>query len=90
MVDIMSHLHKYVPTVECDEEVKVPDTDETVTIKQANIHRILFGGDQLTAARARGANKARINSVSPMKLLEGLTPCVEDWHAKLNLLEVCN
>lgn len=88
MVDIMSHLHQYVPTVEYTEESSIPGSDGHVEIPQAIFHRILFGGDQLTAARARGAQRIRMNSVSPQARLEGLIPCAEDWHTKLNLLGV--
>ena len=52
----------------------------SVNVQDAVLHPLLFGGDQLTAARARG--------ISPMTRLEGLIPCAEDWHAKVNLLEV--
>ena len=88
MVDIMSHLHQYVPTVEYTEKISVTDSDGYVEIPQAIFHRILFGGDQLTAARARGAERIRMNSVSPQARLEGLIQCAEDWHTKLNLLGV--
>ena len=30
----------------------------------------------------------RTNSVSPLTWLEGFIPCAEDWHTKLNLLQV--
>ena len=47
-----------------------------------------FGGDQLTVARARGAQGQRENSNSGEKRLEGLVPVVEDWHTQMNLLIV--
>lgn len=50
------------------------------------MHPILFGGDQLTAARARGAKKAKINSVDPSLRFDGLIPIAEDWHARLNFI----
>lgn len=89
MIDIMSHLHKYVPTLTYTENVSVSGMEESVSIPRAIFHKILFGGDQLTAARARGAQRIRVNSVSPQAKLEGLIPCAEDWHTKLNLLGVC-
>ena len=49
---------------------------------------ILFGGDQLTAARARGAKKAKFNSYCSVTQLDGLIPCAEDWHTKMNFLGV--
>ena len=89
MVDIMTHLDKYVPVVEYVQQGQIPNSDKTVPVKQATMHRILFGGDQLTAARARSARRAKANSDSPLTRLEGLVPCAEDWHARLNLLEIC-
>ena len=89
MVDIMSHLHQYVPTVTYMDNISISDEEESVLqVPHAIFHKILFGGDQLTAARARGAQKIRMNSISPKTRLEGLIPCTEDWHTKLNLLGV--
>lgn len=88
MVDIMTHHHKYVPAVEYVRQVKIPNSPVRVDVQQALMHKVLFGGDQLTAVRARSAKKAKSNSASPLTRLEGLVPCAEDWHAKLNLLEV--
>ena len=48
----------------------------------------IFGRDQLTYSRTRGAQKARVNSLSPLARLDGLVPCCEDWHTKVNLLGV--
>lgn len=88
MVDIMSHLHQYVPAVEYTNKVFIPSTGEIVEVQHAAYHKVLFGGDQLTATRARGAQKTRVNSISPLARLDGLIPCAEDWHAKVNLLGV--
>ena len=51
-------------------------------------HPIIIGGDPPTASRARGAKKAKVHADSPVSCLEGLIPVAEDWHTKLNLLEV--
>ena len=55
-------------------------------------HQILFGGDQLTVARARGSAAIRSDHVTSIctrkDRLEGLVPVVEDWHAKQCLLKV--
>lgn len=64
----------------------VSSTGESVT--EIQMYNLLFGGDQLTVARARGAKKTRKNSTSLDKCLDGLIPCIEDWHAKVVLLEV--
>ena len=84
MVEIMAHQHQYVPSV----TYLIQGMGVSVQVPRAILHKILFGGDQLTAARARGAQRIRINSKSPQEKLEGLIPCSEDWHTKLNLLGV--
>ena len=48
------------------------DTGITAEVERANMHRILIGGDQLTVARARSAQKARLNVQTPSKRLQGL------------------
>ena len=88
MVQIMSTLHRYIPatttTVEC--QVEGEEQPDQLTIDR--FHQILFGGDQLTVARARSAQAARLNSSSGSGQLQGFIPVVEDWHAKLCLLQV--
>lgn len=88
MVEIMSHLHQYVPALEYGKTVEVEGSGETVEVHQALVRRILFGGDQLTAARARGAKRARANSLSAVTRLEGIEPTAADFHIRLNLLDV--
>ena len=88
MVAIMAHLHQYAPIVEHVEPVHVASIDKTVQVTTARVHPILVGGDQLTAARARGAKKAKVNALTPTRRLEGLLPMVEDWHTKVTLLTV--
>ena len=88
MVDIMSHLHQYVHAQEFTEDVSLPNTGETVPVQKAVIHSILFGGDQLTAARARGAKRIKTNGITPQARFDGIIPCAEDWHTKVNFLEV--
>ena len=60
----------------------------TVTVKADHFHNILFGGDQLTMDRARGAQHVRENSVDGVGRLEGLVPVCEDWHARVTLQSV--
>ncbi len=84
----MSHLHQYVPSIEYKKTVQMMTTEETVEVPQASITKILLGGDQLTAARARGARRARANSLSPLIRLEGIEPTAADFHVLLNLLDV--
>lgn len=84
----MSHLHQYVPMLEHHEDVAIPHTSETVSVTKASVHPIVIGGDQLTAARARGALKAKKNEDTPSLRLDGFVPVVEDWHTKVIFLEV--
>lgn len=88
MVDIVTHLHQYIPVYEYSKTFQVPGTGDEVEVLDASLHRIFFGGDQVTAARARGAVRAKMNSLSPVTQLAGIIPCAEDWHTKLNLLDV--
>ena len=88
MVDIMAHMHQYVPIIESSEEVYVPCLDEKVKFYKARTFPIIVAGDQLTAARARGAKKVKFNSDSPTNRFEGLIPTATDWHTKQALLGV--
>ena len=56
MVDIMAHLHQYVPSMNCSGK-KVISTGETILEEKANFQQILVGGNQLTVARARSGTK---------------------------------
>ena len=88
MVDIMAHLQQYVPTHSTESLINDPETDEEVPVTMDNFHYILFGGDQLTVERARGAKKERNNENRGKDRLEGLLPVIEDWHAKVCFLKV--
>ena len=50
----------------------------------------LFGGDQLTIARARGAISIRYGHELPEEQLKGLIPAMEDWHTRMTLMKVSN
>ena len=88
MIQILSHLHQYVPVMEYDEDLFVPSINEEVTVPKALFSPVLLGGDQLTAARARGAKKAKVSANIPLKRLEGIVPVAEDWHTKMNFMAV--
>lgn len=83
----MTHLHQYIPIVATSTERSL-STGEIVQEEKATVHRIIIGGDQLTAARARGAIKVKINGETAAKRLAGIIPAIEDWHTKVILLEV--
>lgn len=89
MVDIMKKIHtSYVPTKQCDQTYAKEGSNNDIIIPDAKIHPILFGGDQLTATRARGAKKAKVNSVDPSLRFDGLIPVAADWHTRLNFIGV--
>ena len=85
MIEIMDEAQTYVPFEDIER------VDETTNEKYSShlVHKIVFGGDQLTRKRAETAIKCRKNSSSPKMRLDGLLPVCEDWHAKKVLLEVC-
>lgn len=91
MIGILEDLHKYVPMVSSlrKTDVSIEGEVEECCIHEDCFHRVLFGGDQLTAVRARGAQRIRSNSERPLDRLEGLEAVCEDWHAKATLLAVC-
>ena len=72
MVDIMSHLQKYVPK-------------KSAT---GDLYPTFFGGDQLTKERAVGAQDSKLQSKDSQKNLKGLIPVVEDWHAWMTFHQV--
>ena len=84
----MKYVHQYVLTKNVMEQTSVSLSDNPISISKTQMEKFLFGGDQLTVARARAAKKTRINSTSSDKCLDGLIPCIEDWHTKLALIEV--
>ena len=51
-----------------------------VTVPKAVFSPVLLGGDQLTAARVRGAKKTKVSDEVPANKLEGIIPVAEDWH----------
>ena len=91
MLDILKFLHeKYVPTVEKTVEYNIPSIQTTETIKTAYYHKIIVGGDQLTACRIRTCNcqEAMKNADDVHWKVDGIIPVIEDWHAMMCLLLV--
>jgi len=88
MCDIMDKMHEYVPCKHVVERFLLFDDDDDIEVDEENFHQILFGGDQLTVARARGSIAARQDHFTRREKLEGLMPVIEDWHAKQYLLKV--
>ena len=75
MAEILDSLNAYVPV-------------KQMTNCEAQIPRIIFG-DQLTAARIRGAAILRSSHLTVPSKLGGFTEAVSDWHARLCLVTVC-
>ena len=88
MVDILTHMHQYVPSHAATKTVQVPGTEYPENVQLERLHHILIGGDQLTAERVKGAQSLRKNSTHAVGRLEGLVPVSEDWHAKVCFLQV--
>lgn len=86
MIAIRDELHKYVPTHITTETIEDAHTSAEVTVCMDHFHHVFFGGDMLTAKRARGAQRIRENSNRGRDRLEGLVPVVEDWHTKMCLV----
>lgn len=63
---------------------------EDFVCEQKAYHRILFGGDQLTACRCRGAQSVRCNDDDIGERFLGFIPVTEDWHARQTLMRVNN
>jgi len=78
MIKILQHLQRYVPA-------KVIESEGPTHVLQ---HRLLFGGDQITVARTRGAQTAMCSELNEADRLEGFIPVIQDWHAKVVLLRV--
>ena len=88
MVEIAAHHHQFVPVEESIEERIIKSTGAVARIPVAIVHPLCMGGDQLTAARMRGARKSKVHEATVTKRLEGLVPVAEDWHTKMNILGV--
>ena len=86
MISIMEHAQQYVPTNTKDIEIDLPAIEEKLSLSITEFHKVLFGGDQLTAKRARGSKRIRCNSIDTLEQLRGLVPTSEDWHTKVCFL----
>ena len=84
MGKILDHYMTLVPLIPEKDDVVLP-TGSKVTIDTNQFHPILFGGDQLTAARICGTQVLRNMEETHF---EGIVPVVEDRHARVTLLKV--
>ena len=87
MCYILDSAHKYVPAISEDRSLILP-SGKVSKYTETNMWQTLFGGDQLTVARARGAIDIRFTDDSEKDKLHGLIPVVEDWHTRMTFLKV--
>ena len=90
---ILEHFQTYSPSKEVEREFAVSGKtgpEATITIKDKQYAMTLIGGDQLTVARMRGAQRIRGNSETSEERFDGVLPVAEDWHAKMCFMEVAN
>lgn len=85
MCEIMENIHQYVLHLQASHDFVNPMTEDVIKVKGDHFSHVLFGGDQLTVARARGCQRVRMNSDNGLSRFEGLIPILEDWHAKVIL-----
>ena len=93
MTEILEELHHYVPE-DGNKLLKVLLHGTTsIELYHVQLHpitcmQVAFGGDQLTAERARNVQLIRVNSEDSKSALAGLLPYTSDWHAEVILLQV--
>ena len=64
--------------------------ERKLNLMTQNLMLSLLGGDQLTVVRIRSTQALRDTLDSATERYEGLIPVIEDWHAKVILLQVCS
>lgn len=87
MSQILDDLHKYAPTCTCEGELTLSN-HATLTFEDTTFFETLIGSDELTVARVCRAKNLRSNHDTVQERLEGLTGVIEDWHARVIVLEV--
>lgn len=84
---ILDELHKYVPMQTINNNVVLPNGD-IYTSEEEVFFEILMGGDQVTVTRARSAISIRRTHDTNREKLRGIEPVIEDWHARMVLMQV--
>ena len=87
MCQILEHLQQYCPSQSYSKQSILPD-GTTHVHREVQMIDLLFGGDQLTCARACTAKCLRSNHDNAEDQLCGVVPVVEDWHARMCLMRV--
>ena len=80
MIEIMEQAQQHVPMTTENIDIDLPESDDKLSIAITDVHKVLFGGDQLTAKRGRGSQRIRCK---PSEQIGGLIPISEDWHTKV-------
>ena len=81
----MDDLYVYVPSHTPRHNTDQQHSSEDSTLV---IYPTLFGGDQLTVAPVRGAQKLKCNKFIPADRLKGLISFSQDWQKFVACLEV--
>lgn len=87
MCKILEKSQKYVPTIVKQQTTLLPN-GEPFTSDCTEMWQVLFGGDQLTVARCKGAAAIRSSHLTASERLEGVIPVLEDWHSRMTFLKV--
>ena len=87
MNKILELLMQFVATVPKEGRVLLLN-ESFLDYDDTRFFRILVGGDQLTASRTWGTQAQRCLQDKAVDRLEGVTPVVEDWHARMALMKV--
>ena len=88
MSQILTKYMELVPTLPAEGHHVLPNRS-VIDFDDTRFFSILFGGDQLTVARIRGAQSLRDTHDKAIHRLEGVLPVIEDWHTRMTLLKVC-
>lgn len=87
MSEILTHCMTLVPTLLLEGHHTLPNSS-IIDIDDTRFHELLIGGDQLTVARICGAQAIHATHDKHAECFEGLVPVVEDWHARMTLMQV--
>ena len=87
MSEILDMYMHRVPTEPSEGLMTLPN-GEIILVNNTAFFNVLFGGDQLTVARIRGAQALRDTHEDPEDRFEGITAVVEDWHSRMTLMKV--
>ena len=74
MIKCLEDIQVYVPSTDIEREVTIPNKsgpDTVMKIRDQQHKMTLVGGDQLTIARMRGAQRIRGNSETSQQRLDG-------------------